>query len=94
MKKKQEYYPITIYLIISFIIMNTAISLIRFNSLSNYFSQLLFGILSCGLSIIGLILITPLVERKLNMATKQILLELLDFDNPLMKKVSVATPGT
>ena len=94
MKKKQEYYPITIYLIISFIIMNTAISLIRFNSLSNYFSQLLFGILSCGLSIIGLILITPLVERKLNMATKQILLELLDFDNPLMKKMSVATPGT
>ena len=94
MKKKQEYYPITIYLIISFIIMNTAISLIRFNPLSNYFTQLLFGILSCGLSIIGLILLTPFVERKLNMATKQILLELLDFDNPLLKKMSVATPGT
>ena len=94
MKKKQEYFPITIYLIISFIIMNTAISLIRFNSLSNYFTQLLFGILSCGLSIIGLILLTPFVERKLNMATKQILLELLDFDNPLLKKMSVATPGT
>lgn len=94
MKKKQEFYPITIYLLISFFIVNTAVSLIKFESLTIYFWHLLWGIISCITSIIGLILLTPFVERKLNLATKQILLELLDFDNELLKKMATVASGT
>ncbi|NQT64610.1 MAG: HDIG domain-containing protein [FCB group bacterium] len=94
MKKKQEFYPITLYLLISFFIVNTAVSLIKFESFTIYFWHLLWGIISCITSVVGLILLTPYVERKLNLATKQILLELLDFDNDLMKKMATVAPGT
>ena len=94
MKKKQEYYPITLYLLLFLFLIISFTSLIRFESISTYSMHLLRGFISCIISIVGLVLITPIVERKLNMATKQILLELLDFDNPLLKKISMITPGT
>ncbi|MBT4333402.1 MAG: HDIG domain-containing protein, partial [Candidatus Cloacimonetes bacterium] len=94
MKKKQEFYPITLYLLISFFVVNTAVSLIKFESITIYFWHLLWGIISCITSVVGLILLTPYVERKLNLATKQILLELLDFDNNLLKKMATVAPGT
>ncbi len=94
MKKKQEFYPITIYLLISFFVVNTAVSLIKFESFAVYFWHLLWGIISCVISVVGLTLLTPFVERKLNLATKQILLELLDFDNDLLKKMATVAPGT
>ncbi|MBN2460014.1 MAG: HDIG domain-containing protein [Candidatus Cloacimonetes bacterium] len=94
MKKKQEFYPLTIYLFLSFLIVHTAISMIRFQSLTPYINQLLYGTIGIVISIIGLILLVPLVERKLNLATKRILLELLDFENPLLKKMSLVAPGT
>ena len=93
-KKKQEFYPLTLYLILSFIIINTAVSLIRFQTISVYFTNLVYGIISCAISIVGLVLFIPFIEKKLNMATKQILLELLDFENPLLKRMSLITPGT
>ncbi len=94
MKKRQEYYPLTLYLLLSFFIVITAVSLIRFENFSIYLWHLLWGIISGVTSIVGLILIVPVVERKLNMATKQILLELLDFDNPLLQRISKIIPGT
>lgn len=94
MKKKQEFYPITLYLLISFLVVNTAVSLIKFENITIYFWHLLWGIISCITSVVGLILLTPFVERKLNLATKQILLELLDFDNELLKKMATVAPGT
>ncbi len=94
MKKKQEFYPITLYLLISLFIVNTAVSLIKFEGFTIYFWHLLWGIISCVTSILGLILLTPFVERKLNLATKQILLELLDFDKELLKKMATVAPGT
>jgi len=94
MKKKQEFYPITLYLLLSLLIVNTAVSLIKFESITIYFWHLLWGTISCIVSIVGLVLLTPIVERKLNLATKQILLELLDFDNDLLKKMASVAPGT
>ncbi len=94
MKKKQEYYPLALYLFLSFLIVITAVSLLRFESIVNYLWHILWGIISISSSIVGLVLLTPVVERRLNMATKQILLELLDFDNPLLKKMSMIIPGT
>ena len=93
-KKKKEYYPVTIYLSISFLVVCIIFSFINFQTLEVFLSHLGYGYLSITISIIGLIVLLPLIERKLNMATKQLLLELLDFDNPLLKKLSLLSPGT
>jgi len=94
MKKRVEYYPLGLYLTLSFLLVNIAFSLIRYESLIIFLWHLLWSFISIFISVAGLIIITPLVERKLNMATKQILLELLDFDSPLLKKMSKLIPGT
>lgn len=94
MKKKQEYYPLTLYLLISYLIVIISVSLLRYESVSVFFWQLIWGVLSITISVVGLVLATPIIERRLNMATKQLLLELLDFDNPLLKKISLIIPGT
>jgi len=93
-KNNQEYYPQAFYLIASFFVIISLISLIKLDSFSIYSRHLIWGIGSCILSIVGFILFSPIIEHKLNMATKQILLELLDFDNPLMQKVAKIAPGT
>ena len=94
MKKRVEYYPLGLYLTLSFLLVNIAFSLIRYESLIIFLWHLLWSFISIFISVAGLIIITPLVERKLNMATKQILLELLDFDSPLLKKMSKLIPST
>lgn len=94
MKRKQEFYPLAVYLFLSFLLILTSVTLISFETLSTYLTQLLFGFISILITIMGIVLLIPLIERKLNLATKQILLELLDFENPLLKKMSIQTPGT
>ena len=92
--KKQEFYPISLYLLASFLIVSTAVALIRFQSVTIYFLHLSYGFASCLISMLLIIGILPFVESKLNLATKRILLDLLDFENPLLKKMSLITPGT
>ncbi|MDO9577897.1 MAG: HDIG domain-containing protein [Candidatus Cloacimonadales bacterium] len=94
MKKRLEYYPLLLYLIVSYFIVITATALVKNENIIIYLWHILYIVISIIFSVLGLILITPVVERRLNMATKQILLELLDFDNPLLKKMSLVTPGT
>jgi len=92
--KKTEYYPINLYLLLSFLIANTAVALIRFQSITAYFLHLSYGFVSCIISVLLIIAILPFIEKKLNLATKRILLDLLDFDNPLLKRMSLIIPGT
>ncbi len=92
--KKQELYPINLYLLVSFLIVSTAVALIRYQSITIYFLHLTYGFASCVISLLLIIGILPFVESKLNLATKRILLNLLDFENPLLKKMSLLAPGT
>ncbi len=94
MKKRLEYYPLTLYLILGFLLIVTSISLIRHEVFEIFLWQMVYAAISVITSMVLLFLLAPIVERKLNMATKQILLELLDFDNPLLKKMSMLIPGT
>jgi hypothetical protein len=57
-------------------------------------TRLIYGLVSVTISISGLMLLMPIAERKLKLPTKQILLELLNFDSPLLKRMSQTTPGT
>ena len=94
MQKKVEYYPMVIYLFFAFLIVSSAIALIKFDSLTIFLYRSLYGVISISVSIILVVVTVPIVERKLNLATKQILLELLDFDNPLLQRMSKLAPGT
>jgi len=93
-KQRQEYYPLIYYFMGAFIISNLALTLTRINSLQIFLWHLLFGFISSFISVIGLVVLIPIAEKKLNLATKQILLQLLDIDNPLLKKMSLIIPGT
>jgi cyclic-di-AMP phosphodiesterase PgpH len=93
-KNGRENYPSVIYLLLSFFVIISVINLIQINDFSVYLMHLLWGMLSCLISIFGIAVISPFIEKKLNMATKQNLLNLIDFDNPLMQKLSKSAPGT
>ncbi len=58
--------------------------------LSNYFYVLLSSILSFLLAA----LIYPFVQKRINIVNKQILLELINYDTPLLKKMANVAPGT
>ena len=93
-KQRQEYYPLIYYFMGAFLVSNLALTLTRINSFQVFMWHLLFGFISSLLSVIGLVVLIPIAEKKLNLATKQILLQLLDIDNPLLKKMSLIIPGT
>lgn len=93
-KQRQEYYPLIYYFMGAFFISNLALTLTRINSFQVFMWHLLFGLISSFISVIGLVVLIPIAEKKLNLATKQILLQLLDIDNPLLKKMSLIIPGT
>jgi len=94
MKDNHDFIPLSVYLVISFLFVASMVSLITNNDLQGYLHTLLFGTISCLLTIAGVVILSPIIEKKLNLATKMILLELLDTNNPLMKKMAIETPGT
>jgi putative nucleotidyltransferase with HDIG domain len=89
-----EYLMIWLYLTFSTILVIISISVYKSDPLISTIRSLGFGLISSSISISGIILIVPYYERKWNRATKQTLLELLDFNHPLLKKLATNAVGT
>jgi len=89
-----EYTMIGLYLVVSTLLSIGSIAIYKSDSLVNTMRSLGFGLASSVLSIGGIILIVPYYERKWNRATKQTLLELLDFNHPLLKELATNAVGT
>lgn len=98
MIKKQnayhDYFTIWLYLVISSIIVGITIAIYKNDQFVVLLKNLGLLLISSTLSVIGIMLIVPYYERKWNRATKQILLELLDFNHPLLKKLATDAVGT
>jgi len=94
MKDMNDLVPLSIYLLITFLVVVTIVSLLSHISLEDYGKNLMNGAISTFISITGIILLSPIIQKKLDHATKMILLELLDTNNPLLKRLAVETPGT
>ena len=92
--KKVDYFPLAIAVFVFYIFYMIIFALIKFKSFNTIIQHFLFGSVSLIVSFVALILIVPIIERKLNIASQQILLEFLHFDNPLLQKMSKITPGT
>jgi hypothetical protein len=89
-----EYLMIWIYMVISSVLVIVSISIYKNDNLISIARSLGVGLISATASIAGIIMVVPYYERKWNRATKQTLLELLDFNHPLLKKLATEAVGT
>ncbi|MCB5288009.1 MAG: HDIG domain-containing protein [Candidatus Cloacimonetes bacterium] len=93
-KAQHEYLTIWFYLVITTTSANLALSLYKSDPINILFRNIGFSVISGAISIMGLIMVVPYYEKKWNRATKQTLLELLDFNHPLLKKLATSAVGT
>lgn len=93
-RAQHEFLSIWFYLLISTTLVNVAISIYKSDPIAVVFRNIGFGMISSAISIIGILIIVPYYERRWNRATKQTLLELLDFNHPLLKQLATTAVGT
>ncbi|HNQ44255.1 MAG TPA: HDIG domain-containing protein, partial [Candidatus Cloacimonadota bacterium] len=91
---QHEYLTIWFYMVVSTTMVVIAISIYKSDPVALLFKNIGFGLLSSSLSVVGIMMIVPFYERKWNRATKQTLLELLDFNHPLLKQLATQALGT
>lgn len=89
-----NYYLIFIYMLVGYFIALTALSLYRNESLVTFGMNFFYGAISCFISVFGAIVLLPIIEKQFSFASKQTLLELMDFNKPLMKQLAKEAPGT
>lgn len=97
---RHDFLRIWVFLYVSLNLINGALTLFFFNgeNLTEKLGSLVrnagYSLVSTTLSVLGCLVIVGFFERKWNRATKQILLELLDFNNPLLKRLATNAVGT
>lgn len=89
-----EYTMIGVYLVAATLTSIMIIAIYKNDPLMSIIRSIGFGLVSAIISMSGILGIVPLYERKWNRATKQTLLELLDFNHPLLKKLATEAVGT
>ncbi len=92
--KRKNDFIVLLFLIIGSIIINTIISIIKLTDFFAYLKNIYFSFLSIFISYIIYILLLPSIEKKMNKATKRVILELLNMENILLKELSSKAPGT
>ncbi len=93
-KAQHEFLSIWFYLLISGSVVSLALSIYKSDPINIVFRNIGFGMISSSISIMGILMLVPYYEKKWNRATKQTLLELLDFNHPLLKKLATSAVGT
>jgi len=89
-----EYLKIWLVLFASILIVNLALALYKSDPLLTVLRNSGFGLVSSVLSVLGAAAVISFYERRWNRSTKQALLELLDFNHPLLKKLATEAIGT
>lgn len=91
---QHEYVNIWLYLLFSGIMVNACVGIYKSDPLLTMLTNIGYSMISATITIIGLAWLIPYYERKWHFATKQTLLELLDFDHPLLKRLATEAVGT
>jgi len=94
LRDKHNFLPVLFYYLVSSFIVLTIISMINTEDIKSYLNQLMYLAISGTFSVFLAITISPNVEKKLKMPTRQVLLELMDLNNPLLKKYSEVAQGS
>ncbi len=94
-KNKQiNHYVLFLYMVFGYFITILALSLFRLDNFISIGMNLFYGIASSFLSITIAIIFLPVIEKHFSFASKQTLLELLDFNKPLLKRLAKEASGT
>ncbi len=81
-------------IIFLFICLQIFMALINFSGMKATLDSILYGIVSILISLFVIYLLVPHLEKKLLIASRQALLDLLDLNNPLMRQMAEYAPGT
>lgn len=93
-KSQPDYLYIWFFLLIANTVVNLALSIYKSDPIFILFRNIGFGILSSALSVAGISVIVPYYERRWQRATRKTLLELQDFNHPLLKQLATTAVGT
>lgn len=91
---KHQYFSIWLYLLITTTVLTMVFAMFKHDSMIVFLGNIGYAFISSTLSVILMIFTVPFIEKKWNLATKQELLELLDFNHPLLKKLATEAVGT
>jgi len=92
--KQNNYLLIFIYMLCSLIATSIITTLYRNESFVFLSMNLLYSLTNTFVSVIGAYLIIPRIEKLLEHTTKSTLLDLMDYNNPLLKRLSKEAQGT
>lgn len=93
-KAWHEPFRIWLILSISLIVVNLSLALYKNDPLIITLQNSGYALISSTVSVLGATAISSFYERRWNRSTKQTLLELLDFNHPLLKKLATQAVGT
>lgn len=89
-----EYIRMWAALLASTLAVNLALALYKSDPLLTILRNSGYALISSILSVLGAAAVISFFERRWNRSTKQALLELLDFNHPLLKKLATQAVGT
>ncbi len=92
--KHINLFILFLYMVFGYIITILSISLFKLDHWTSVVYNIIYGAISSFISILLAHLLLPVIEKQFSFASKQTLLELLDFDQPLLKRLSKEAPGT
>ncbi|MFA5464746.1 MAG: HDIG domain-containing metalloprotein [Candidatus Cloacimonadales bacterium] len=92
--KHINFFILFLYMVFGYVITVLAIGLFKLDHWAYVGFNIIYGIISCFISILLAHLLIPVIEKHFTFFSKQTLLELLDFDQPLLKKLAKEAPGT
>ncbi|MFB3844159.1 MAG: HD family phosphohydrolase [Candidatus Cloacimonadaceae bacterium] len=91
---KHEYFRIWLIFLLSSFLLCGVFSLFGFVSRQSVLRSCGYIFIADTLSVLILIPLVPILERAWQISTKKELLELLDFNHPLLKKLAIEASGT
>lgn len=94
LRDKHQYFSIWLYLLLTTEILTIIFALYNMEPFKVLIVNMGYAFISSTLTVILMLFVVPYLEKKWNLATKQQLLELLDFNHPLLKKLATEAVGT
>jgi len=92
--KQINHFVLFLYMIFGYSISILALSLFRLDHWLTAGMNIIYGFISSFIAITVSIVLLPVIEKQFSFASKQTLLELLDFNQPLLKQLAKEASGT
>ena len=89
-----NYLLIFVYMLASLVITSLITAIFRIESFTDLSLNLFFSLINSVICFFGIYFAVPYLEKRMRYTTKQVLLSLIDSNNPLLKRLAKDAPGT